>query len=94
MYLPGREVPSYSRITALAEALALGFGARPCYVLAEADMAKALGNALRLRLPENTPCICLDQVSVPESSYVDVLAQVGSAISLVVKTLILTGDKS
>lgn len=90
LYLPGWVSPPYSRIAALADALALGFGQRPCYVLTGADMAKALGNALALRLPKAAPCLCLDQVEVPQDSYLDVLGEVGSAISLVVKTLILT----
>ena len=90
LYLPGWASPPYSRIAALANALAQGFGSRPCYVLTGADMAKALGNALALRLPKAAPCLCLDQVEVPQDSYLDVLGEVGSAISLVVKTLILT----
>jgi len=90
LYLPGWNAPPYSKVSVLADALARGFEQRPCCVLLKHDMAKALGNALSLRLPKTAACLCLDQVDVPAQSYLDVLGEVGSAISLIVKTLILT----
>lgn len=88
LHLPGWCAPSYERISALADAIAAAIGDRPCYIALEADMAKALGAALSLRLPEN-PCLCVDSVSPPPGSYLDVLSTVGSALVLVVKTFVL-----
>lgn len=86
--LPGWKSPDYQRITCLAEAVAQAAGSGPCYLALEQDMAKALGHALALRLPETSPCICIDGVSIPEGSFLDIGAAVGPAIAVTVKTLI------
>ena len=88
--LPGWNAPPYHRITALADAICQAVGDRPCYIALQEDMAKALGHALALRLPPGTPCLCVDRVHIPADSYLDVGSPVGPAISLVVKTLILS----
>ena len=88
--MPGWNAPSYHRITALADAIAQAVGDRPCYIALQEDMAKALGHALALRLPPGNPCLCVDRVQIPADSYLDVGRSVGPAISLVVKTLILS----
>ena len=88
--LPGLNAPPYHRITALADAICQAVGDRPCYIALQEDMAKALGHALALRLPPGTPCLCVDRVHIPADSYLDVGSPVGPAISLVVKTLILS----
>ena len=91
--LPGWNAPSYSRVTALADAIAQAVGNKPCYNALQEDMAKALGHALALRLPPGAPCLCVDRVHIPADSYLDVGSPVGPAISLVVKTLIYGGSK-
>jgi len=88
--LPGWNAPSYERITALADAVAVAVEDRPCYIALEADMAKALGHALALRLPRGTPCLCIDGIAVAPDSYLDVGSPVGPAISVVIKTLIFS----
>ena len=88
--LPGWNAPSYSRVTELADAISKAVGNKPCYVALQEDMAKALGHALALRLPPGTPCLCVDRVHIPAESFLDVGSPVGPAISLVVKTLILS----
>ena len=88
--IPGWNAPSYHRVTALADAIAQAVGDRPCYIALREDMAKALGHALALRLPPGNPCLCVDRVHIPDDSYLDVGNPVGPAISLVVKTLILS----
>ena len=88
--LPGWNAPSYQRITSLADEIAKAVGERPCYIALQEDMAKALGQALALRLPPGMPCLCVDRVHIPADSYLDVGSPVGPAISLVVKTLILS----
>ncbi|MBO5953054.1 MAG: ethanolamine ammonia-lyase reactivating factor EutA [Oscillospiraceae bacterium] len=88
--LPGWNAPSYGQVTALADAITRAVQDQPCCIVLEEDMAKALGHALALRLPESTPCLCIDRVRLPQNSYLDVGAPVGPAISVVVKTLILS----
>ena len=88
--LPGWNAPSYSRVTELADAISKAVGNKPCYIALQEDMAKALGHALALRLPPGTPCLCVDRVHIPAESFLDVGSPVGPAISLVVKTLILS----
>jgi ethanolamine utilization protein EutA len=52
-------------------------------------MAKALGQALALRLGKDRSVLCIDRVKLDEGSYLDVGAPVGPALPVVVKTLVL-----
>ena len=88
--LPGIAAPSYAQVSALADAVAAGFGDRPVLVALRQDMAKALGHALALRLPRDKPILCLDHVHLTADSYLDIGAPVGPALPVVVKTLILS----
>ena len=88
--LPGYAAPGYSQVKAMAAAVAEGFGNRPVVVALEQDMAKALGHALALLLPEQRPILCIDNVRLSEDSYLDVGAPVGPALPIVVKTLVLS----
>ena len=90
LFLPGWVSPPYSQITALADILK-EFSVP---VLLEADMAKALGNALALRLPKDTPILCIDGLSVPEGSYLDIGAPAGPSLTVIVKTLIFEKQPS
>lgn len=92
LVFPGLHAPGYGEIKGLAEVIAEGFGERPVLICTEADCAKALGHALRLRLQDTHPCLCLDGLSVGAGSYLDVGAPVGPAHSVVVKTLVLGGN--
>lgn len=87
--LPGFTAPHYGQVIRLAEGIARGFGKRPVLVCLEADMAKALGQALALRLPPDRGCLCIDRVRLEPGSYLDIGAPVGPALPVVVKTLIL-----
>ena len=73
--------------------LAEGFGEKPVLVCLEADFAKALGQALGLLLPKDTPCLCMDGIRLAPGSYVDVGEPVGSAFPAVIKTLVFSGGK-
>ncbi len=88
LHFPGEASPGYGFVTALARAIAPAVEENPCYVALEADMAKALGHALSLRLPKQHCCICIDNISLPRQSYLDIGAMVGPAVPVVVKTLI------
>lgn len=87
--MPGFAAPEYARIIRLAEAILEGIPAGPVMLCLEADMAKALGQALAVRLPEQRPILCIDRVKLGPESYLDVAAPVGTALPVVVKTLIL-----
>ena len=60
-------------------------------LLIENDMAKALGQALRIRFQGRRELICIDGVAVQDGDYVDLGAPLlgGLAIPVVVKTLII-----
>ncbi|MBQ9842952.1 MAG: ethanolamine ammonia-lyase reactivating factor EutA [Oscillospiraceae bacterium] len=87
LHLPGRNAPDYGYIRTLADAVAEATGEKPCYVALKADMAKALGHALALRLPDHVPILCLDGLHIPRQSYLDIGNPVGPAVSVVIKTL-------
>ncbi|MBR2888907.1 MAG: ethanolamine ammonia-lyase reactivating factor EutA [Oscillospiraceae bacterium] len=86
--LKGMESPSYAQVRDLAEDLAARI-AGPVLIALEADMAKALGHALALRLPPDRPVLCLDRVRLRAGDYLDVGEPLGPALPVVVKTLIL-----
>ena len=62
----------------------------PVLIALETDMAKALGHALSLRLPKDTPLLCIDRVKLSPDSYLDIGAPVGPCLPVVVKTLVLS----
>ena len=90
--IPGFSAPGYEQVKKLAAILAEGFGERPVLVCVEQDFAKALGHCLRLLLPEDTPCLCMDGLALDAGSYLDVGAPVGPALPVVIKTLVLGGN--
>ena len=61
----------------------------PVYLAASADLAKALGVQIALRLGDQAQILCIDRVCLQEGDYLDVGTPVGPAIPVVVKTLIL-----
>ena len=89
LFLPGWTSPSYSRVTALSDTLK----EFRCPIVLEADMAKALGNALALRLPQDTPILCIDGLSIPDGSYLDIGTPTGPSLTVIVKTLIFERPK-
>ncbi len=86
--MTGLENASYAQIVSLAEELAAQAGGELLLCL-EQDMAKALGQALALRLPPDTSILCIDRVRVGEGSYLDIGAPLSHALPVVVKTLVL-----
>lgn len=89
--IPGIESPSYGQISALADELAAQAGPEVLLCL-EQDMAKALGQALSLRLGRDKPILCLDRIRAGRGSYLDVGCPVGPAYPVVVKSLIFGKD--
>ena len=78
----------YPTLTALADALSALPHRGPWLLAMEQDMAKALGQALALRLPKETPILCIDRVRLNADNYLDVGAPIGPALPLVVKTIV------
>ena len=89
--LPGISSPGYRQVQEMAEEIACGMDKRPLLICLEQDMAKALGQALAVRLGTDAKILCIDRVKLTEGSYLDVGAPVGPALPVVVKTLILGG---
>ena len=88
LIIPGFSNPDYAQVQMLAETIAEGFGERPVLVCLEGDFAKALGHCLRLLLPKDRPCLCMDGLSLAAGSYLDVGEPVGPAFPVVIKTLV------
>ena len=89
--LPGFAEVHYSQVAALADEIADNWrSSHPIIIALQTDMAKALGNALTLRLPKEQAILCIDQVQLDENSYLDVGSPLDYAIPIVVKTLILS----
>ena len=84
---PGFDSPTYSQVAALAEKL-LQTDAEKLLICLETDMAKALGQYLRLRDPQK-PVLCIDSIQTDRESYLDIGSPVGCAFPVVVKTLVL-----
>ena len=87
--IPGPTAAHYAQIAQLADELAANWPAGPVCIALEADVAKALGHALALRLPPQRPILCIDRVRLREEDYLDVGTPLSTAIPVVVKTLIL-----
>ena len=86
--MKGTPSPGYWQVAELAEKLVRCIRG-PAYLALEADMAKALGQQLALRLGKDAEILCIDRVKLGEGSFLDVGAPVGPALPVVVKTLIL-----
>ena len=88
--LTGVASPKYSDVVRLSEELAKKCGSGPVYICIEQDMAKALGQALAMRLEKERPVLCIDRVKLSDESFLDVGAPVGPALPVVIKTLVLS----
>ena len=88
--MPGFTAAGYRQIAALADTIINSIPPGPIYLALEQDMAKALGQALALRLPRSRPLLCLDRLRLEEGSFLDVAAPIGPALPVVIKTLILS----
>ena len=85
--------PTYEQVEFLAKTIVTGSGGREILVCTEADMAKALGHAIRLLQPD-IPCLCIDRVRLEAESFLDIGMPVGPALPVVVKTLVLSSKAS
>ena len=87
--LPGCLPTDYDRLQELAKILVAGSADRELLVCLETDMAKALGNCIRLLCPQK-PCLCIDRIGLQNESFLDIGQPIGPALPVVVKTLVLS----
>ena len=85
--LPGVKSPTYAQIQQMAAEISQL--PQPIYLCLEQDMAKALGQAMALRLGRDAEILCIDRIRVHPGDYLDVAVPVGPAFPVVVKTLVL-----
>lgn len=90
--LPAGMEPTYDHVTVLAEQIAHAWR-DPIYLCMEQDMAKALGQALALRLPEDAVILCIDRVKLRQQCYLDVGKPLEWALPVVVKSLVMGGNR-
>lgn len=90
--VPGIPSPTYAQVREIARELTRNQPPE-LYICLEADMAKALGQALAVQLPKETRILCIDRIRVGEDSYLDIGQPVGGAFPVVVKTLVLERSK-
>ena len=88
--LKGIPSASYAQVCRLAEDIMEKVPEGAVYLAVEQDMAKALGQALALRMESTRPLLCLDRVHLKEGDYLDVGAPVGPALPVVIKTLVFS----
>lgn len=85
--LPGVRSPTYAQVQQMAAEIS--HLPQPIYLCLEQDMAKALGQAMALRLGRDAEILCIDRIRVHPGDYLDVDTPVGPAFPVVVKTLVL-----
>ena len=90
--IPGLCAPDYGTVKAMAREIVAGFGGKTVLVAVEKDMAKALGQAVALELPDGGSCLCIDSVKLDDGCFLDVGAPVGPAMPVVVKTLVMGNE--
>ena len=88
--MAGIPSPSYRQVQEMAEKIAAAAG-KTVLLCLQQDMAKALGQALALKMGADAQILCIDRVKLPEGSYLDVGIPIGPALPVVVKTLIMSG---
>lgn len=87
--LNGKECTDYDALSRLAESILAQWPSQPVYVAVKMDIAKALGHALALRVTKERPILCIDRLHLAQGDYLDVGHPVGSALPVIIKTLIL-----
>ncbi|MBR6825460.1 MAG: ethanolamine ammonia-lyase reactivating factor EutA [Oscillospiraceae bacterium] len=87
----GLQNPKFAELCKLADTVALAMEDREALFLSpQRDMGKALGQAVHSLLP-GKPLLCLDGLSLPEGTYLDVATPIagGQVLPVVIKTIVL-----
>ena len=92
IFFEGIRNPTFGELERLAAEIApvAEIAGEPLIVVVQQDMAKALGQALKRRLPRSAPFICIDGIACGDGDFIDIGEPVsgGRVIPAVVKTLI------
>ena len=93
--LKGNNYKHFDDIQNLADAIIAGIKRYnnpniPLVIVIENDIAKALGNALKLRMDKNRKLICIDSIFARDGDYIDIGEPVanGTVLPVITKTLI------
>ncbi|MFV0518033.1 MAG: ethanolamine ammonia-lyase reactivating factor EutA [Aminipila sp.] len=93
--LTGEVYNGFQKIQELAEAIIVGGetivkGHYPLIIVLENDIAKALGNAINIKLDRQKSVICIDGVRSKSGDYIDIGEPVGGGhvLPVIVKTLV------
>ena len=88
--IKGEKSPGYGELKLLADQITrLYEGLKsPVIVLLKEDFAKALSQMIRIHTTCSKPVICLDQIQFEAGDYIDIGSPVGSAVPVVIKTLV------
>lgn len=93
--LRGMKSPGFDELDRLADGLTRGLSpllaaGLPLAVALDEDMGKALGQAMLCRLPPPRRLLCMDGLALRTGMYLDVGRPVGSALPVVMKTLLFS----
>lgn len=88
--LRGLHAPSYTEVKQLAEQIWAFYqnNQEPVLLLLETDMAKVLGQTLRIISKGSRSIICLDGICALDGDYVDFCTAISGSMLVVIKTLI------
>ncbi len=89
-YFEGKKAPSYKEIKQAACILWDFYQQRkmPIILIFQQDMAKAMGQTLRILSKHQRKLLCIDSVEVSDGDYIDFCKAVGETILVTVKTLL------
>jgi len=90
VYIEGEKSPGYEQLKILALELAKLYEDTPgpLIILMKEDFAKALRQILAIHTDCQKPIICLDKIDASQGDYIDIGKPIGSALPVVIKTLI------
>lgn len=88
--IQGKKSPSYQSLKILTKEIETLYQHKkgPVILLLQEDFAKALSQMLHVHTQIKNPVICLDQLKLENGDYIDIGQPVGSAVPIVLKTLI------
>lgn len=96
--LHGRRSPGFDEVARMAQGLETGLrplraAGYPVLIAVGEDMGKALGQAILCRLPPPRKLICMDGLELKTGAYLDIGNPVGSALPVVIKTLLFSDSQ-